>query len=245
MPVQPMAKLAEDILAELRAIYTRKGRVASPMSASELDVLTVPMNMDGKQYGPLPWDVRLLLGFDRNLTLGWDTDPLFRFFTRDREHLFLGPEALLDMLDELDIVPADERVPGAENQAQEQFLEMMAGLPPLLSLSQLGGDEIPFLWPSEDPADGSSVVHFDYDDMPEFYLRNTCFLDYVLQYVTEENGNAAMARHKTGYAREIGTDYSILFTPEADLARFHARKNNIKRLNQALEGVFEIIWPDY
>lgn len=67
---------------------------------------------------------------------------------------------------------------------RQAFFNRGRGLPVVLSLSQLGGDELPGLWLAETPSGNTPVLHYDYDDFPEFYVRSTSLLDYVAIYAT-------------------------------------------------------------
>ena len=214
---------------KLSVTYAKKGLTPTPMSREEVDAIRVPLVNSGGKTGPLPWDVRLLLQFDRNLSIGFgEQDQLFKFLLDPKDRVFT-PDGLVGLLQDISELLGDA---GAMNTAaaKKGFLETGGRLPVVLSLAQLGGDEIPGLWLAEG-SPCTPVVHFDYDDMPEFYLRSLCLLDYVTWYIDAEDNPESM--------NDKGTDKSFLLTPAEAKAAEKALLPQLEPLNKALSQCLE------
>lgn len=164
----------------LEAVYAAEGRSRNPMSREAVEALRVPLVCDGSKTGPLPWDVKLLLQFDQDLFID-RSQPVQPFLGR-----LLEPEAVLfvpkDLMEFIVYVLAEKPLEMAA-AAERAFLEKGGDLPAVLDLSQIGGDELPGLFMAVEPGENSVVVHFDYDDQPEYYLRSLCLLEYVARYI--------------------------------------------------------------
>ena len=174
-------ELWDNTKARLEQVYARDQRRPAPMTEEELDAFRLPLKCGEDETGPLPWDLRLLLGFDRHLVLAdqEDDDQLFRFILSEdgSPPEPFTPDGLIDFLE--DLSHYSNFYPLEPVLMRQAFFHRGLGLPVVLDLSQLGGDELPGLWLAETPSGNTPVVHFDYDDFPEFYIRSTSLLDYV------------------------------------------------------------------
>lgn len=204
-------ELWQKTLAELQRIYGKKGLTPDPLPQEAIEALRVPGVYGGEVTQPLPWDVRFLLGFDRNLTLSthYRNDiQLFKYILWGNESMLFSPEDVLSFTS-----------PPIEDDCRP-FAEEAKGLPAVLSLPQIGGDELPGLWLSVPPENCTPVIHFDYDDVPEFYIRDTCLFHYVLEYLEDRNTS--------------GTEIPLLFTEEQDTQRHAMLEDALDKLNEAL-----------
>ncbi len=201
------------------------------------------------KIGQLPWDARLLLSFDRDLRLSNAPSPLFSFILEKDEaftpygvtdfffmlddrggttwymvahnlHSLLNP---LGLLTDINNINYHDRA--LWHKAVQAFIKETGNLPAVLELSQLGGDEIPGLWLVKSVNDCSPVVHFDYDDMPEFYLNSACLLDYV-------------AIHIDGVYENLPGDPPVLFlTSEEARAATDMLNPKLEQLNNGLDAI--------
>ena len=227
-------ELWDATLKKLNAVYAQKGLIPNPMSAEEVAAIQVPLVCDGSKTGPLPWDVRVLLRFDRNLSIGFGKqEKLFERLLDPKQRVFI-PEGLPNLLWEISSFLGDEE--SMDRKAtQKAFLEKGAKLPVILALAQLGGDEVPGLWlASGSPC--TPVIHFDYDDMPEFYLRSLCLLEYVAWYIDAEGNPESL--------NDNGTDQTFLLTPAETASALKTLPPQLEPLNEALDDSLMATFPE-
>lgn len=219
----------------LAETYEKLGRIPNPMSREEAEAIRVPLLCDKSKSGPLPWDVKLLLQFDQDMVLDRGDAPqkFFVFFHNPEWEMFV-PDGVLDFLFN-DVLAGDLASPEAAGSAIDAFLSGGSGLPAVIALSQIGGDEIPGFVMLDDPEACTPVVHFDYDDMPEIYLRNVCLLEYVAYYL---NYNALP--ESVG----DGTDKSPWLSPEEQEAVMKKLDPVISAYNDSLMGALMGGLPD-
>ena len=228
--------------ARLEQVYEKEKRVASPMSEEELDALRFPARCGEEETVPLPWDLRLLMGFDRNLTLAGqgDDDRLFRFLLSGNPIMnpVFTPDGLVNFLEDLghygSFYPLDRVL------MRQAFLNRGRGLPVVLELAQLGGDELPGLWLIETPSGNTPVLHYEYDDYPPtFYLRSTSLLDYAAAYLEGVYGDQPAPAYTSvqGNDGEEASYYvdGLFIGAEEIKSEFEALKGPLKALNAALE----------
>ncbi len=246
----------EKTKARLEQVYAAKKIIPAPMSEAEIRTIRVPLvcanplsgdlpwnlrlaeALGHSAYvgptGPLPWDAQLLLGFDRNLKMH-DGDATFFDFILASKHQIFTPDGLLGLFADLGSMLSEE--PLDLKKAKRVFLARAKGLPMVLNLPQLGGDEIPGLWLARTPLGCTPVLHFDYDDFPEFYLRNACLLDYVSIYVGED-----WEEHWGGGMRDgLMFGERMILSPEESQAALEALKPQLELLNKAVEDALMIL----
>ena len=229
-------ELWDATLKKLTAVYAKKGITPNPMSKAEVDAIRVPLVCDASKTGPLPWDVRLLLQFDRDLIVDMSPGEKLKFFDLllTPETRVLTPDGLVDTLEEIasffgDAVRIDKAA------GKKAFLQKGASLPTVLRLSQIGGDELPGLWLVQGTL-CTPVVHFDYDDVAEFYLRSLCVLDYVSWYIDAEGNPESL--------NDEGTDKTRLLTPEEEQAALTLLQPQLAPLNEALDDCLLAVFPE-
>lgn len=215
---------------KLLAVYAEMGRTPEPMSREEAEAVMVPAVCDGSKMMPLPWDVKLLAQFDRNILI--DTKPPLVPLL----HPILSPETRLFVPGRL-IKFSFENIAryknGSAAQAEEAARIFMAGggkLPAVLSLGEVGWHELPALWLAAGPEESSVVFHLDYDDVPEFYVRSLCFLEYVYDYI---DWNGRYLKKMPGSPR---TDRSNFLAPEEGPALFERLNPQLAELNLAVRN---------
>lgn len=215
---------------KLLAVYAEMGRSPVPMSSEEADALMVPAVCDGSKMMPLPWDVKLLAQFDRNILI--DTKPPLVPLL----HPILSPETrhfVPDRLIKFSFENIARYKQGSAAQAEEAarlFMTKGGQLPAVLSLGEVGWHELPALWLAAGPAESSVVLHLDYDDVPEFYVRSLCFLEYVYDYI---DWNGRYLKKMPGNPR---TDRSNFLAPEEGPALFERLNPQLAALNEAVRG---------
>ena len=231
--------------ARLEQVYARDQRTPSPMAEEELDAFRVPLRSGEDKTGPPPWDLRLLLGFDRHLILvDQDLDDrLFRFILSEdgSPPEPFTPDGLIDFLDDLSdyaqFPPLDLVL------TRQAFLHRGRGLPVVLGLSQLGGDELPGLWLAETPSGNTPVVHYDYDDFPEFYIRSTSLLDYVAIHATMHDRELSpkVVEEKIPSQEVFEYEWARLFVDAETIGRdLKALAGPLEALNAALEDTITL-----
>ncbi|SHN70223.1 hypothetical protein [Desulfovibrio litoralis] len=171
--------------------YAENKITPNPMSKAELDALRVPYTLDKKVTMPIPWDMRLLLGYDRNFHLwGSHADrPLFQPYIENRENIY-QPESsetrigmafgLLSMVDpeSYKVIIKDRTPKEVLKDVFDEIIRESGNLPTTMELSQIGGSEIPMLWFAKQSNGCTPVLHSN-------YLRNVCLLDYVAQVMMQ------------------------------------------------------------
>ena len=227
----PTQKLLwEKTRAELEKVYLKLGRTPTPMPQAEIDAIRLPLTPEKTERGPLPWDVRLLLSFDRNLTLYYNHAPLLAGLLdpQAEKRLFL-PDMLLDVLEDSPFnLFSDDEYPMTREEVRATLLKEGGKLPALWFIEQ-SGDELPLLWAAGGPQDCTVVLHFDYDDEPEFYVRNTSLFGYVLEFITKDGSGK--------FLPDTRTDASALWDEATDQAILKALRPKVERLNTILDDV--------
>lgn len=225
-------KLWEQIKTKLEKHYAKNNLTPRPMSQAEIEAIRVPLIIGEEATGPLPWDMKLLLAFDRDLTLlafrpGHDRQLfIMKDIKGQARPVIFTPDDLIDFLAFL-----GGSYGGFSSDADKMsasFIQKGRGTPTVLSLSQLGGgDELPGLWLIKTPGGHTPVVHFDYDDFPEFYVRNVSLLDYVACYIDDEYRPDLMKEEG------FGGEYFYI-DPAGARADFEAVRGQLEVLNDAL-----------
>lgn len=220
--------------------YAKLGHRPNPMSPAELASLRVPVVMDGSRTGPPPWDVLLLLGFDRDLTLAVPHNhyPLMAWVLKG--DIFPRTGMLDGLHFEMERLTDDGDFERRSVEGIAVFIKATGDMPALLDLPQLGGDELPCLWPSPEPGGCSLVLHFDYDDAPEFYLRSTCLFSYVLEYLDWDD-----TTDETLDTDTYPVDRSHFWDEARDREILESVKPMVNRLNKALEDTMESMFSEY
>lgn len=218
--------------AQLLAVYEKTGRVARPMTRAEVEAPTVPLSVDGKRRGALPWDVRELLLFDRDLFLSGAYDgalPLLGAFPDAAPPEFLTGR----FLDILEGAPfslfSDPALGFTRKRAEALLLKHGGSLPALWLLPGGDGGELPLLWPALSSGGGTSVLHFNHGDAPGFSIKSACLLSYVLEYV--------IPRDEDAYDRATGADRSRLLTKEENAAVLELLRPKLEELNGVADRV--------
>lgn len=223
--------------SKIMALYAAEGRVPAPMSKADVDAIRVPLNCGESKMGPLPWDVKLLLQFDKNLFIDRHPDltPFFCFIVRPDWAMF-APQGVNEFILEESFL-VEGGTPEMTQMANKAFLEEGAALPAVLALSQIGGDELPNLWMVTKADEPSVVIHFDYDDEPEFYIRSLCLLEYVAHNIVDAG---TMLPRIPG---SDGTDASQALTSEEQAAMLERLRPQLEELNRVmwhgLDAAFE------
>lgn len=221
-------KLWEKTQKELTGLYEKLQLTAKPMPANKIKAIRVPRNISEEGSVPLPWDAQLLLSFDEFLTLAPD-DNEFPLLGEASKGALFTTDILIEIVSDLSGEEPDSR------RGRKVFLEQAGELPPLIDLPQLGGDELPILWPVLAGDQCSVVLHLDTDDNAEFYVRSTSLFNYVLQYL-ESSGNLPDTIEDTR------TDISHLWNEKKDLIILDRLESKLDLLNDSLYNMMEVMF---
>lgn len=213
-------KLWEKTLKELTALYQELHLTAKPMPEEKIKAIRIPSNIAEEGSMPLPWDVQLLLRFDKNLTLAPE-DNEFPLLADAASGVLCSADVLIELLSDLSNEEPNLR------RGRKVFLEQAGDLPPLIDLPQLGGDELPVLWPVLPRSQCTIVLHLDTDNTAEFYVRSTSLFNYVLQYL-------ASANNLPHTIEDTKTDVSQLWAEKKDSLILDQIESKMELLNDAL-----------
>lgn len=218
-------KTWEKTLKELNALYEKLHLTANPMPADKIRAIRIPKTIAEEGSVPLPWDAQLLLSFDQDLTLAPD-DNEFPLLGEASKGALFTVDVLLDVINEISGEDVDPR------RARKLFLEQAGELPVLIDLPQLGGDELPILWPVLSGDQCSVVLHFDTDESAEFYVRSTSLFSYVLQYLDS-------AADMPEYVEDTRTDLPKLWGEQKDRIILDRVESKLELLNDSLYAMLE------
>ncbi len=221
-------KLWEKTLKELTALYQKLNLTAKPMNVEKIKAARVPGSIAGEGSVPLPWDVQLLLGFDQNLTLAPD-DNEFPLLADASKGIVCGVDVLVELISDLSGEEPTTR------KGRKMFLEQAGDLPPLIDLPQLGGDELPLLWPVLPRDQCSIVLHLNTDEDAEFYVKNTSLFSYVLQYL-------ASSADVPDAVDDTKTDQSQLWNERRDIIILDQIESKVDFLNEALSNMTDTLF---
>jgi hypothetical protein len=220
-------KLWEKTLKELTALYQKLNLTAKPMPADKIKYARIPSTIAEEAYIPLPWDVQLLLGFDQNLTLAPD-DNEFPLLGDASKGVVCNADVLIELISDLSGEEPSSR------KGRKLFLEQAGDLAPLIDLPQLGGDELPMLWPVLPRDQCSIVLHLDTENDTAFYVKSTSLFNYVLQYL-------ASAADLPDTIEDTQTDVSQLWTEKKDRIILDRVEAKLELLNDSLSNMAEVI----
>jgi hypothetical protein len=221
-------KLWEKTHKELSALYTTLKLSANPMPAEKIKAIRIPSDIAEEGFMPLPWDVQLLLGFDKNLTLAPEDNEL-PLLIDAADGIMCNTDVLIELLSDLANEEPNPR------RGRKAFLEQAGDLPPLIDLPQLDGDEFPVLWPILPRDQCSVVLHLDTDGSAEFYVRSTSLFNYVLQYL-------ASASNPPDTIEDTKTDVSLLWTEKKDVIILDQIESKIELLNDSLYNMVKAMF---
>jgi hypothetical protein len=221
-------KLWEKTLKELTALYEKLKLSAKPMSVEKINMIRVPSSIAEESYMPLPWDAKLLLSFDQNLTLAPD-DNEFPLLGEAAKGVVCNADVLIELISDLSGEEPNTR------RARKVFLEQARNLAPLIDLPQLGGDELPFLWPILSRDQCSIVLHLDTDNDMEFFVKSTSLFNYVLQYL-------ASAAETPDVIDDTRTDISQLWNEKKDIIILDRIEAKLELLNDSLSNMAEMMF---
>jgi hypothetical protein len=221
-------KLWEKTLKELTFLYEKLQLTAKPLSLEKIQAIRIPSNIAEEGSMPLPWDVQLLLSFDKNLTLAPE-DNEYPLLADAASGVLYSADVLIELLSDLSNEEANPR------RGRKVFLEQAGDLPPLIDLPQLGGDELPILWPVLPRDQCSIVLHLDTDNTAEFYVRSTSLFNYVLQYL-------ASANDLPETIEDTKTDISQLWTEKKDTIILDRIESKMELLNDSLYNMIKAMF---
>lgn len=221
-------KFWEKTLKELTVLYEKLNLTAKPMPIEKIQAVRIPGNIAEEGAVPLPWDVQLLLGFDKDLTLAPD-DNEFPLLNDASKGIVCTADVLIELISDLSGEEPNSR------RARKIFLEQAGDLPPLIDLPQLGGDELPMLWPVLSRDQCSVVLHFNTDDNAEFYVRSTSLFSYVLQYL-------ASSADSPNPVEDTRTDQSRLWNEKKDMIILDRIESKLELLNDAVSNMTEMMF---
>lgn len=221
-------KLWEKTLRELTLLYEKLQLTAKPLSMDTIKAIRIPSNIAEESSMPLPWDVQLLLSFDQNLTLAPDDNEL-ALLSDASKGVVCSADVLIELLSDISGEEVNSR------RAKKVFLEQAAYLSPLIDLPQLGGDELPMLWPILPSGQCSVVLHLETDDHAEFYVKSTSLFNYVLQYLSSSS-------NIPGTIEDTKTDISQLWTEKKDAIILDQIESKLEILNDSLSNMIEAMF---
>jgi hypothetical protein len=221
-------KLWEKTRKELEKLYATLKLTAKPLSMEKVKAIRIPSNIAEEGSMPLPWDVQLLLNFDQNLTLAPE-DNEFPLLGEAASGVLCNTDMLIELLSDLS---NEEPNP---HRGKKAFLEQAGDLPPLIDLPQLGGDELPMLWPILPRDQCSIVLHLDTDGSAEFYVRSTSLFNYVIQYL-------ASASNPPETIEDTRTDISQIWSEKKDVIVLDRIESKMELLNDSLFNMIDSLF---
>ncbi len=221
-------KLWEKTLKELTVLYQKLNLTAKPMPAEKIKAARVLGSIAGEGSVPLPWDVQLLLGFDQNLTLAPD-DNEYPLLADASKGVVCGVDVLIELISDLSGEEPTTR------RGRKMFLEQAGDLPSLIDLPQLGGDELPMLWPVLPRDQCSIVLHLNTDEDAEFYVKSTSLFSYVIQYL-------ASSADVPDAVDDTKTDQSHLWNEKRDIIILDRVESKVELLNESLSAMTDTLF---
>ena len=197
-----------------------------PMPRQELDALVVPCTLNKQTVKPIPWDMRLLLAYDRNFQLwgSYADQPLFAPYFSENPNIYLPEFPIYNFISMNEVGAELGLYPFKTQSDPTEILHAVntayASLPTGMEMSQIGGEESPTLWFAEQANGCTPVLHTD-------YLRNGCLFDYVAQVMMQIEAPPYHA----------GADIPYIVDPVAYAASLEELKGKFTALRHVLDTV--------